>query len=426
MTTEKPRKISKKDKDILRKLAARQAEIADLPVQEATELAWRRLNALKPGRPLVWINEIPWHEMNVNDGLTLTTEDEFCRGLEWQLRATLYQWEHLRGDMVVEPVIRSPVVIRDSGFGIGEDARYLRTDSQSGVCSREFHPQIQALADIEKIKMPVVTVDEDASRLNYEILRKLFRGILEVESYGVGAQWFAPWDELIRWWGVEPALMDMALRPELVHAAMDRLVSAYLCRLDQYEKLNLFSLNNGNFRIGSGGLGFTGELPQNDFDPGKVTTRDQWGNATAQIFSEVSPEMHWEFALQYEMRWLERFGMTYYGCCEPLHMKMDMLKRVPNLRKISMSPWIDMDKAVERVGNGYVFSYKPSPAVLATDQWNPAHARQVLRAALEKPCKSGCIVEVIMKDISTLRYEPRRLWEWAGIAMDVVQELGPR
>jgi hypothetical protein len=27
--------------------------------------------------------------------------------------------------------------------------------------------------------------------------------------------------------------------------------------------------------------------------------------------------MHEEFALQYEKRWLERFGLTYYGCCEP-------------------------------------------------------------------------------------------------------------
>jgi hypothetical protein len=85
MATRRPkndRKVSKKDQDILRKLAARQAQIAQLPVHETTEMEWRRLNAVKPGRPLVWINEIPWHEMNVNDELTLTTEDEFCRGVE--------------------------------------------------------------------------------------------------------------------------------------------------------------------------------------------------------------------------------------------------------------------------------------------------------------------------------------------------------
>jgi hypothetical protein len=27
-----------------------------------------------------------------------------------------------------------------------------------------------------------------------------------------------------------------------------------------------------------------------------------------------------------------------------------------------------------------------------------------------------------MKDISTVRYQPRRLWEWAAMAMEVVQD----
>jgi len=215
--------------------------------------------------------------------------------------------------------------------------------------------------------------------------------------------------------------MDLIERPELVHQAMDRLGSAYLCRLDQYEALNLLSLNNDNVRVGSGGYGYSDELPQPDSDPAHVRPVDLWGCATAQIFSAVSPEMHVEFALQYERRWLERFGLNYYGCCEPLHHKVDILKSVPNLRKISMSPWIDVDEAVENVGDQYVFSLKPSPAVFAEDDWNPERARRELRETLEKA--RGCVVEVIMKDISTVRYEPQRLWEWAGIAMEVTDEF---
>ena len=34
----------------------------------------------------------------------------------------------------------------------------------------------------------------------------------------------------------------------------------------------------------------------------------------------------------------------------------------------------------------------------------------------------GCHVEFIMKDISTVRYKPERLWEWAEIAMEVCEE----
>ena len=47
------------------------AQIAALPVHREKAELWRRLNDLESVRPMVWINEIPWHEMNVNDELTL-------------------------------------------------------------------------------------------------------------------------------------------------------------------------------------------------------------------------------------------------------------------------------------------------------------------------------------------------------------------
>jgi len=136
----------------------------------------------------------------------------------------------------------------------------------------------------------------------------------------------------------------------------------------------------------------------------------------------VSPAMHMEFALKYELRWLERFGLNYYGCCEPLHTKIDVLRAIPNLRKVSVSPRCDVGKMVEGTGGAYVLSIKPNPAILATDRFNEDLARQELRAALD-PAR-GCSVEVIMKDISTVRYDPRRLWRWCEIAMEVVREYG--
>ena len=56
---------------------------------------------------------------------------------------------------------------------------------------------------------------------------------------------------------------------------------------------------------------------------------------------------------------------------------------------------------------------------------SPEQARRMLREALEKPCKSGCVVEVILKDVSTVRNEPKRVWEWADLAMQVVEEFAP-
>ncbi|MFH2068003.1 MAG: hypothetical protein ABII89_00875 [Candidatus Omnitrophota bacterium] len=416
-------KPSEKDRGILRKLAARQAEIASLPIHKETIAEWKRLNSLKPGRPLVWITEVPWPELlEAEKELTLQTGDNFLRGVEWQLRTTIYQWEHFRGDMAVEPKFYSHPVIHDTGFGIREESDVIRGE-HSSITSHHFYPQIQTKKDVLKIKMPKISFNREATEREYQTLCDLFGDILQIEKYGVRQQWFAPWDVLVTWYGVQEALTDLTLRPELIHAAMERLLSAYLHRIKQYEELNLFKLDNGNFRIGSGGPGYTDELPQPDFNPARVRTRDQWGCATSQIFSEVSPKMHEEFALRYEKPWLEQFGLTYYGCCEPLHQKIDILCSIPNLRKVSMSPRINVDQAVRNVGNRYVFSYKPNPAVLATDRWNLEQARQILTGVLEKTRNNGCVAEIILKDISTVRGEPGRLWEWADMARRVTEKF---
>jgi hypothetical protein len=414
-------KISQKEKSTLRNLAEQQAEIAALPLHKEKISAWTKLNDLKPGRPLVWINEIPWHEMDVNGELELRTSNPFCQQIEQQLRRTIYQWNHMPCDMVVEPKFYSQLVIHDTGFGIDEDVEIRQKDEKSSIVSREFYPQIETEKDIEKIKFPIVTLDKNASDENYQTLVEVFGDILPVEKIGIVHCWFAPWDELIRWWDVQKALMDLILRPELVHMAMDRLVSAYLYRLEQWKSLNLLSYSDGNYRVGSGALGYSSELPKSGYNPSQVRTIDQWGCGTAQIFSDVSPEMHVEFALRYEKRWLENFGLNYYGCCEPLHNKIEILEDVPNLRKISMSMWADVEKMVQKAGQKYVLSYKPNPAVLAKDHWNPDEARKDLETVLEKT--QGCSVEIIMKDISTLRYLPQRLWEWAEIAMGVVENF---
>jgi hypothetical protein len=130
--------------------------------------------------------------------------------------------------------------------------------------------------------------------------------------------------------------------------------------------------------------------------------------------------MHWDFAIRHDLRWLARWGLTYYGCCEPLDQKIDLLRRIPNLRKISVSPWCNTQRVVDAIGTDYVVSRKPSPAIFAEDQWHPDRARQALVEFLDQA--RGCHVELIMKDISTVRYQPQRLWEWAAMASELAED----
>jgi len=414
--------IGPRDTEILRRLASELAGYAALPVHEEKARLWQELNDLRSSRPMVWINEIPWHEMNVDDELTLQTTDPWAQDQERDLRRTLYQWRHLPGDMILSDHLACPLAIHSTDFGIVEDVDVARTDDANDIVSREFHIQIRDFDDLEKIRMPQVTHNEAATEFRYRAMCEVYEGILPVRKTGQTHIWYTPWDYLIRWWGVEEALLDLVGRPDLVHAGVDRMVDAWMVELDQFEALDLLSLDANNTRIGSGGYGYTEALPGEPFYPDHVRAHNMWGCSNAQIFSEVSPQMRWEFAVEHDMRWLTRWGMTYYGCCEPLDKSIDVIRRIPNLRKISTTPWADTGRMVDQVGTDYVLSRKPNPAVFATDEWHPDRARRELRDFLERA--RGCHVELIMKDISTVRYQPQRLWEWASIAMEEAQDFG--
>jgi hypothetical protein len=202
---------------------------------------------------------------------------------------------------------------------------------------------------------------------------------------------------------------------------VDRMVDAWMVELDQFAALNLLALDANNTRIGSGGYGYTRDLPGEHCDPDCVQPHNMWGCSNAQIFSEVSPHMHWEFAVKHDLRWLARWGLTYYGCCEPLDRKLDILRRIPNLRKVSVNTRCDTRRAVKEFSTRYVLSRKPNPAILAEDEWHPERARAELSEFLDEA--RGCHVELIMKDISTVRYQPQRLWQWARIASEVAAEF---
>ena len=413
--------LKKYEKDVLRQLGEKISEISSDPVNKTRAGLWRNLNDLKSDRPMVWINEIPWHEMNYNDELTLKTEHPWARDLETKLRREIYQWNHMPGDMIVNDYIECPLVIHSTDFGIVEDVDIAITDPDNDVVSRHYKIQIKDMDDLEKIQMPKLTHLEKATNHHFEAMNEIFRGIIPVKKVGQSHIWFTPWDYLIRWWGVQEAMMDLVLRPDMVHAFVDRMVDAWMIELDQFVENNWLSLDNNNTRIGSGGYGYVSELPGDNFNPEYVKPENMWGCSNAQIFSEVSPQMQWDFAIEHAQKWLSRWGLTYYGCCEPLHNKVHLLRRIPNLRKLSVSPWCDTAKIINEVGDDYVMSRKPNPAVFIESNWSTEQSEKNLRDFLDKT-EGQCHVELIMKDISTVSHEPQRLWEWETMASRIAEE----
>ena len=95
---------------------------------------WKALNGLKPVRPMVMIDQIPWHEMDVAGELRLQTEDAFCRGLETPLRRTLYSWKHMPADMVVQPVVTIHKAIGGADFGVRVIEETAVSDPRNSFC----------------------------------------------------------------------------------------------------------------------------------------------------------------------------------------------------------------------------------------------------------------------------------------------------
>lgn len=408
--------VNGRERSILRDLARHVAEVARLPIQEERADLWRRHNHLHaPVRPMVLIfPEGAWREMLPEDDLECT--DPSARSLERDLRTRLYYHQHIpAADHVIEAVMPSPMVMPHSGWGI--KARVTRPEQATGA--EYYESVLETEADIDSIRLPDVSVDHAATERQCDMLSDLFDGILTVEKQANLHNAFAGMDLLAIWRGVERLLWDLADRPEFVHRAMERICEGAIRCHEAVIASGMPTLNNRNHYTGSGGTGYTRQLPQPDFNGVHVRSKDLWGFATAQIFSEVSPRMHDEFALEYERRFLSRFGLSSYGCCEPLHNKLEIVKKIPNLRRVSISPFADIRKSAEGLGNSYIYSWKPSPAVVAGESWDPAFVRAQTENFLD--ITRGCVVEIVMKDTHTCRNHPQRMWEWAEIARDAAE-----
>jgi len=410
--------VTERDKTVLKELGEEIQRVGSLPVQREKAELWRRLNDREPVRPMVYINEEPWAELEC-DELAPRCEDPWLRRVERGLRIKLYRWNHFPVDMIIEPVIEVGMAYSSTGIGLVEKAERIRHGAR---VSRHFFPQIFGPEDIEKIKMPEVTSDEEETQRRVSLLESILKDTVRVAAAGIKHIWFTPWDILIRFVPMEDIMTDMIERPDFVDALVSRFVDAKMHELDQIEALGLLDMGANNTRVGSGGYGYTNELQAESGKGQPVGCSQIWGCGNAQIFTEVSPQMHWDFSLKHEMRWLDRWGMTYYGCCEALHQKIDILRKIKNLRKISVSPWFDIPKGLANGAGDYVLSIKPNPAIFAEDTFNEERARAEIARYLDEA--RGQSVELVMKDISTLRYDPARLDRWAEIAMEEAEKRG--
>lgn len=414
--------MNTRDRLLLRELAKQVADIASLPVMEARRKAWKRHNALQAERPLILVfPEGAWRELMPPGDLAC--EDPDARDMESDLRVRLYQHAHFFDNKPVERTWFVSKVINGSrapwGVPLDWGLQPKHHESSQATGAWGFDPVFRGREDIGKLRIPTVTYDEAATIRDLEQAQALFGDILDVRLSGVRHVSFHFSSLYIHLRGLEPMLIDMMDEPDMVHEVMAFFERGYREVTRQLEKQRLLDLNNNESYHSSGGVGYSDELPAPGFDPEHVRACDIWASAESQEMAPVSPAMHEEFLMQYERRVLEPFGLNGYGCCEDLTRKLDAVFLFPNMRRISISPWAHVDRCAEKLGNRYIFSWKPQPSHLVGD-FDETIIRGEIRGALDAARRNGCVLEMILKDTHTCQYHPERFTQWTRIAQEEI------
>lgn len=407
------RKVSKIDKKILRNLAEKVADISKRSEQATKRELWKKHNSLKKTRPLLLcFPENSWNELIPES--SLQSSDSLCRACEWHLRRMIYRWEHFYDDFVIEPVVKLPPIYFNSGWGLYPEV--IHSSKRGGASI--FEAPIKNPDDISNLKFPKIEVDEGRTQNIFQIINEIIGDILEIRLDGIWVPTSLT-STLIQLRGFTQTMLDMHDRPGWVHKVMSFLCEGEEKLLLSGEERGLFRLNNQDDYVGSGGLGYTDELPR-EINNTYAHTSDIWGFAESQDVPNISPEMHREFILEYQIRLLKRFGLNCYGCCEPLDDKYEIIKEIPNLRRISVSPFADVEIAADALEDKYIFSWKPNPAALASQMFYPEKIRSYIRETLD--IARECVLEIILKDLHTINNKPERIDNWLKIARELIDE----
>jgi len=407
-------KIGKKDREVLKILAQRVAEIAADPIQDEKRKLWYSHNVLKDTRPIILcFPERGWDEIIPED--QLICKGKSARKWEKILRKEIFWGETMGDDYVVEPYFNIPYTYYEGDWGMHETVNRVFKKG-----SYQLDSPLKDYKDLDKLHFPKLTFDYDKTKKVVELAKEIMGDYLSIRIRG-------------RWWhslglthiladlrGIEQLMLDMYDYPKELHRLMSMLRDYTLYKIDFTEKNGLLTLNSDCFYFGGGVFGYTYELPQKDFN-NIVRPIDMWGWSESQETVGISPEMFEEFIFKYQLPIIEKFGLVSYGCCEPLNNRWNIIKRIPNLRRVSVAPSADLRDMAQKLSSHYIYAMKPNPADLAVNSIDEDYIRKKLREAMR--ITRDCHVEIIMKDNHTIGNNPQNVIKWCKIAIEEAKSL---
>lgn len=420
--------VNENDRRVIRGLAAKWRDLAAQPVMAQRKRQWKAVHDLKPERPMILV------ETSSIDGFVAPEElecrDPFLRAVEQNLRDNLRHAEEVGDDIVLEPYYRIGWHVDSSDFGVNVETKPATVAKEEIALGYTFNFPIKSPEDFRLLKKRSFSVDRPRTRERKDMLEQLMGDLLPVRVGNYDpflAQWgdegwtgmffFGLTWQIYRFIGNNGLLYWLYDAPQTIHRLMRYMTDDRHALFAFLEREGLLVPNTDNQMAGPRAYGYVSDLPGPDGEA-PVKLKDLWGWAESQETTAISPDMYKEFFLPYLAELSARFGLIYYGCCEPVHDRLGLImEAIPNLRSVSVSGWADFKKTAELLGRKYVYSRKPTPAYIsgASPDWG------LVEADMKKTCAAArdCPLELLFRDIYTINRDRPRLARWVRLVKSV-------
>lgn len=404
------------DREILRDLAKRFRDICQRDVMNQRRSLWRDHNSFVRTRPPIYTRAFAWHEMPES---RCRCHDALAREHENRFRHALF-WDSLDDDSIFKPWVSVEavhVVPTEGVWGL----RTAWIGEEDYRTAKSIDPPIKDYADAEKMVEPHHRIDENATQERFQQVQDAVGDILPVHVER--APLYRNWNgdistQLARLRGLDAMMTDMMLAPEWAHGLLAFMRDGIVRVHEEAEKAGDWTLSAHSNQA----MPYARDLPDPSIDGSPVPRGKLWYFCAAQETTLYGPDQFEEFMLRYQIPIMAPFGLVSYGCCEDLTRKIDKLRKIPNLRRIAVSPMADVEKCAEQIGHRYIFSYRPSPSDMVGYDFNENRIRRILRRDLEACRANGCHVDITLKDVETVQNDPSRVRRWVEIAREVIDE----
>jgi hypothetical protein len=386
------------DKTRLRTLACRYAEYACSEAMAQRREKWRLHNRLQT-------KTFPFHIEDNGSFFAdllppLQCESQEARALEGRLLWALVAYETIDDDRIIPARF---VVDWCTPVSSGcDDLEITRADNGRGsfLGYATNHPIKDIDADWGKLNKRTATLDRERTARHAQLAAEAFAGLLPVEV-GRTSSYYSNGitNRAVHLVGMQELYLQMAMDPEAVHRLLTFLAEDDLALGQWEEEQGLLTLNHdGNQGYCTGSSMFSDETSTPAGE--RVSSTDRYGYLESQESAGISPEMFAEFVLPHFIRFADRFKLLMYGCCEPVHHFMPVLRRLHGLRKVSVTPWCDLRTLVETCPPDIIWCRKPIPLKFCGEVFQPDDLRQHLQETLD--IGRDYFIEFVFRDTNLL------------------------